>query len=102
MCEKAMKSLQMLPTGCGLLGAIAVFFLGTPAHADEPYKATERPVLNEPGEVTTVVDAFDGEDLFDLHITLGYQHSWKNANVLRETHINQGSLSTGGYTADTM
>ena len=102
MCAKGMKSLQMVPMGCGLLGALAVFLLGTPALAEEPYKANERPVLNEPGEVTQVVDAFDGEDPFDLHITLGYQHSWKNANILRETSIDQGSLSSGGYTADTM
>lgn len=97
-----MKSLQMVPVGCGLLGALAAFLLGSPVYAQEPFKATERPVLNEPGEVTTVVDAFDGEDPFDLHITLGYQHSWKNANVLRETVIDQGSLSSGGYTADSM
>lgn len=88
--------------GCGLLGALAMFSLVSPAKADEPYKATERPVLNEPGEVTAVVDAFDGEDPFDLHISLGYQHTWKTGNILRETSINQGSLSTGGYTADTM
>jgi hypothetical protein len=102
MCAKAMKSLQTVPMGCGLLGALAVFFCGTPAQAQEPYKATERPVLSEPGEVTQVVDAFDGDDPFDLHITLGYQHSWKHANILRETSIDQGSLSSGGYTADSM
>ena len=102
MCAKAMKSLQTVPMGCGLLGALALVSLGTPAQAEEPFKATERPVLNEPGEVTQVVDAFDGEDPFDLHITLGYQHTWKSGNVLRETYIDQGSLSSGGYTADSM
>ncbi len=102
MRAKAMKLLQTVPVGCGSLVALAMLFPVSSASADEPYKATERPVLNEPGEVTAVVDAFDGDDPFDLHITLGYQHTWKNANVLRETSIDQGSLSSGGYVADTM
>ena len=97
-----MKKLRFAQTGCGLLGALAWIFVGTPAQADEPYKATEPRVLEEPGEVTTVVDAFDGDDPFDLHITLGYQHSWKSANILRESSIDQPGLSSGGYTADAM
>ena len=44
-----------------------------PARADEPMKVGEPRVMSEPGEVTDVVDAFDGDDLFDLHLTLGYQ-----------------------------
>jgi len=72
------------------------------AARDEPRKATERPVFNQPGEITSVVDAFDDDNPFDLHITLGYQHSWRNAKILRETYIAQGSLSSGGITADTM
>jgi hypothetical protein len=32
-----------------------------------------------------VVDAFDAGGGFDLHFTLRYQHSWKRAQVLRET-----------------
>lgn len=42
-------------------------------------------MLREPAQVTHVVDAFDAESGFDLHFTLGYQHSWKRALVLRET-----------------
>ena len=42
-------------------------------------KAGEPRMLSEPGEVTDVVDAFDGDDLFDLHLTLGYQYTWKSA-----------------------
>lgn len=102
MCAKAMKTPLIARTSCGFLGALALLLIGTPAQADEPTKATEPRVLEEPGEVTTVVDAFDGDDPFDLHITLGYQHTWKSANIRRETSIDQPGLSTGGYTADTM
>ncbi|MBI5533010.1 MAG: hypothetical protein HY898_09860 [Deltaproteobacteria bacterium] len=52
--------------------------------------------------MTQVVDAFDGDDPFDIHITLGYQHTWHNANIRRETSIGQPGLTTGGYKADTM
>ena len=102
MCAKAMKTPLFARTSCGLLGALALLSFGVPAWADEPAKATEPHVLQEPGEVTTVVDAFDGDDPFDLHITLGYQHTWKSASIRRETSIDQTGLSTGGYTADTM
>lgn len=97
-----MKTPLLARTSCGFLGALALLMIGAPARADEPVKATEPRVLEEPGEVTTVVDAFDGDDPFDLHITLGYQHTWKSANIRRETWIDQPGLSSGGYTADTM
>ena len=35
------------------------------ARADEPMKVGEPRVMSEPGEVTDVVDAFDGDDVFD-------------------------------------
>ncbi|MCU0690463.1 MAG: hypothetical protein MUF54_03595 [Polyangiaceae bacterium] len=97
-----MKTLRLAQTGSGLLGALASLLLASTASADEPRKATEPKVLEEPGDVTTVVDAFDGDDLFDLSITLGYQHSRKHANIMRETWIKQPGLSSGGYTASTM
>src|SRR4051794_27912452 len=70
------------------------------ARADEPVKAGEPRILAEPGEVTDVVDAFDGDDLFDLHLTLGYQFTSKGAHVRRETFIggaNNPQLSTGDF-----
>jgi hypothetical protein len=102
MCEIASKRLRFTRTGCAFLGALATVCFSTFARADEPVKATEPHVLSEPGEVTTVVDAFDEDDPFDLHITLGFQQTWKNASIRRETSINQPGLTTGGYTADTM
>jgi hypothetical protein len=85
-----------------VLGAVVGFVWAQRASADEPVRATEPKVLHEPGEVTQVVDAFDGEDPFDLHITLGYQHTWNSANIRRETSIDQPGLTSGGYKADTM
>jgi hypothetical protein len=68
----------------------------TRARADEPRKVTEPSVMREPTEIVQVADAFDDDDIFDLHLSLGYQHTWKNAKIYRETSMPQ--LSTGDYT----
>src|SRR6476620_8438736 len=76
-----------------------------PARADEPMKVGEPRVMSEPGEVTDVVDAFDGDDVFDLHLTLGYQYSTRSANIRRESAINTAAnpgLSSGDYTSSNM
>lgn len=80
-----------------LLGGVLVHAFE--AHADEPQKSSEPRVLREPSEFVQVVDAFDDDDVFDLHLSLGYEHTWRNAKVYRETSIVQGGLTTGGYTA---
>src|ERR1700742_3895329 len=72
------------------------------ARAEEPRKVTEPSVLNESAEVTSVVDAFDGDDKFDLHLSLGFQQTWRSGNVLRETSSDLDQFSSGGYTAGTM
>ena len=89
-------------TRLGFGAGIAVTVLTTAGvgRADEPRKVNEPQVLNEPAEVTQVVDAFDEGDPFDLHLTLGYQHSWKQAKIRRETTIHQPGLSYGSYTSD--
>src|SRR5450432_588350 len=84
--------------GCVLALAVA-------ARADEPPKVGEPRVMSEPGEITDVVDAFDGDDVFDLHLTLGYQYSTRSAHIRRETAINNTAnpgLSTGDFTASNM
>jgi hypothetical protein len=81
--------------GAALLAAV-------PARADEPRRAAEPNVLQEPGEITQVVDAFDGDDLFDLHLSIGYQSTWKAAKILRETSIVQPGLSTGDFVASNL
>ncbi len=81
---------------------LAALTLAPVAWADEPALTGEPAVLNEPAEITQVVDAFDGDDPFDLHISLGFQQTWKNAKIRRESAINQAGLTTGGYVSDTM
>jgi hypothetical protein len=51
----------------------------------EPRSLTEPDVLQQPAQVTNVVDAFDAGGGVDLHFSLGYQHTWKHADLLRET-----------------
>ena len=51
----------------------------------------------ETAEVTTVIDAFDKDDPFDLNISIGFSQMWKNANIRRETNLFQPGLSTGGF-----
>ena len=70
------------------------------AFADEPRKVTEPMVMREPTEIVQVADAFDGDDVFDLHLSLGYQHSWRNSKIYRETSVSQ--ISTGGFTPSNM
>lgn len=71
------------------------------ARADEPIAASEPRMMSETAEVTSVVDAFDGDDPFDLNLTLGFQQTWKHSNIHRETSLNQPGLSSGGYVAST-
>jgi|SRR6185503_1701316 len=100
--ESAKKTGRSLPSLVAAAGSLAVLTLAGPAHADEPRKVTEPRVLREPSEIVQVVDAFDDDDVFDLHLTLGYQHTWKNARILRETNVLQQGLGTGGYTVSNM
>jgi hypothetical protein len=67
------------------------------AHAEEPRKVSEPSVLREPSEVVQVVDAFDDDDLFDLHLSLGYQSTWTSAKILRESSLSDPGFSDGGY-----
>lgn len=79
--------------GAGVLVAPAL------ARADEPRNTTEPRVMQEPGEVTNVIDAFDDGDLFDINIGLGFDYASKSARVMRETAIAAPGLTTGGYTS---
>ncbi|HTM45758.1 MAG TPA: hypothetical protein VL137_12430 [Polyangiaceae bacterium] len=83
----------------GLAALLAVLSVHSIAGADEPHRVGEPRVMREPAEFTNVIDAFDGDDMFDLQFTLGYQHTWKNASIRRETTSAQPQLSSGGYTA---
>jgi hypothetical protein len=96
---------SLRPTAAIPIAALAAgigLSIATNAHADEPRKTSEPFVLREPTEIVQVADAFDDGDLFDLHLSLGYQSTWKTARIYRETSILQEGLSTGGYTASNL
>jgi hypothetical protein len=76
---------------------LAGLLLTSLSHAEEPRKVSEPSVLREPSEVVQVVDAFDDDDLFDLHLSLGYQSTWKNAEILRESSLSDAGFNDGGY-----
>ncbi|CAN5576003.1 hypothetical protein BH09MYX1_BH09MYX1_64120 [soil metagenome] len=80
-----------------LTAAVPVVLCVHSAHADEPVAASEPRLLSETAEVTSVVDAFDRDDPFDLHIFAGFQQMWKRADIHRETELSQPGLSTGGF-----
>lgn len=83
----------------GLLGTSLLASLGASAvaRADEPVAAREPRMMSETAEVTSVVDAFDGDDPFDLNLVLGFRQSWKHANIRRESQLPQQGLQTGGF-----
>jgi hypothetical protein len=82
--------------------ALAALLLPTAGRADEPRRVSEPSVLREPAEITQVVDAFDEDDLFDLHLSLGYESSWKSADIRRETSIAQPGLTNGGFVSNAL
>ena len=100
--ERAKLSQRTLASLVAALGSFAGLVVAGEAHADEPRKVTEPRVLREPSEIVQVADSFDDDDMFDLHLSLGYQHTWKNARILRETNVLQNGLGTGGYTVANM
>jgi hypothetical protein len=93
-------------TACGRAGfslvALASLLASGNAFADEPKKVNEPLVMREPSEIVQVADAFDEDDPFDLHLSLGYQSTWTSANIYRESSIRQEGLTTGGYTTANM
>ena len=90
------------PSGAAaLVAGVTAFALATQtarvAHADEPISAREPRLMQETGENTTVIDAFDKDDPFDANLLITFRHQWKNANIRRETSLSQGGLSSGGF-----
>lgn len=67
--------------------------------ADEPRSATEPRIMQEPGEVVNVIDAFDEGDPFDISLSLGFQYSAKSAKIQRETNVFGPGLTSGGFTS---
>jgi hypothetical protein len=71
------------------------------ARAEEPITTSEPRLMSETAEVTSVVDAFDRDDPFDLNITLGFNQRFKHTDIRRETNLDQPGLSTGHFVAAT-
>ena len=78
-------------TGVLALDAAAV------ARAEEPVAAREPRLMTEAAEITSVVDAFDEDDPFDLDLLVGFSQSWKHANIRRETQVFGPGLATGAF-----
>ncbi|MEO6574924.1 MAG: hypothetical protein ABIP89_13855, partial [Polyangiaceae bacterium] len=84
--------------GVGLwIGALIATLLPRVAGAEEPVAASAPRLMSETSEITSVVDAFDTNDPFDVHFLLGFEQSWKHANIRRESALFQPGLSTGGF-----
>jgi hypothetical protein len=79
-------------------GPTIALFAASPATAAEP---TVTPVvMQEPGDVVDVIDAFDDDngDQFDISVSLAFQYLSKRARILRETAAFEPGLTTGGFT----
>ncbi len=103
-----MGTTSSTPRRLGLAAPVLVLFclaqglVSSKASADEPKKASEPNVLREPTEIVQVADAFDDDDVFDLHLSLGYEHSWRNSKIYRESSILQPGLTRGGFTSSNL
>jgi hypothetical protein len=83
--------------GLCIVAVLAWVGLERAAFADEPVAAREPQLMSETAEITTVADAFDKNDPFDLNLVLGFTQSWKNAKIRRETTLNQPGLASGNF-----
>ena len=97
-----MTHLGLMRLGLSAAPILAALAMSLPAGAEEPVKVTEPPVMRETAEITSVVDAFDDQDKFDLHLSLGFQQTWRNGNIRRESASRSASLSSGNYTSDNL
>ena len=87
----------MIRLEAGVAGVLVVLAAARSASADEPVGAREPRLMSETAEITSVADAFDGDDPFDLNLLVGFHQTWKHASIRRETTISQPGLSTGGF-----
>jgi hypothetical protein len=78
--------------GLCIVAVLALTGRARSAWADEPVAAREPRLMSETAEITTVADAFDAGDPFDLNLVLGFTQSWKNAKIRRESQLQQNGL----------
>ena len=88
------------------LFVVALVVAGYPcaARAEDDKEKARPHVMQEPGDVTDVIDAFDSDngDPFDFSFSLSYNYLSKRARILRETAIFAPGLTTGGFTSRSM
>ncbi len=87
----------MIRLELSVAGVLLLLGAARSARADEPVGAREPRLMGETAEITSVVDAFDEDDPFDLNLVIGFTQSWKHANIRRETQLNQPGLASGGF-----
>jgi hypothetical protein len=87
----------MIRLELSIAGALLLLCAAGPAMADEPVGAREPHLMSETAEITSVADAFDEDDPFDLNLVVGFTQSWKHAKVRRETQLPQPGLASGGF-----
>jgi len=84
------------------LSAVGVVLFAEPVAAQQEPKIKHR-VMQEPGDVVDVLDAFDDDngDPYDFSASLTFQYLSKRARILREATLDEPGLTSGGYTAQT-
>jgi hypothetical protein len=100
--ERSQRTLRIGLSACAALACLGVVCVAAPAGAEEPHKVNEPMVLNEPSEITQVIESADDNAPFDLNLSLGFQQTWRSATIRRESYIDQPGFTTGGYTAQSM
>jgi hypothetical protein len=93
--------MRVLASSGGIVVGVVLLGAAGSARADEPVAAREPELMTETAEVTSVVDAFDKDDPFDLNLLVGFDQQWKNAKIRRETALFQPGLTTGNFVAAT-
>ncbi|MEM6788803.1 MAG: hypothetical protein AAF715_14880 [Myxococcota bacterium] len=58
-------------------------------------------IMQEPGEVVDVIDAFDddNDDVYDFNFRLDFGYTSKRARITRESAVFAPGLTTGGFTS---
>jgi hypothetical protein len=87
----------MIRLELGIAGGLLLLCAAGTARADEPVGAREPHLMSETAQITSVVDAFDDDDPFDLNLVVGFTQSWKAAKIRRETQLPQPGLASGGF-----
>ena len=87
---------SQLATIVGATALVSTFVSGAQAQ-----EAPAPRIMQEPGEVTDVIDAFDDDngDPFDFSLRLDFQYLAKQARIVRETAAFAPGLTTGGFTS---